>query len=146
MRAPRLLLDVNVWIALFDDQHVHNPRALSLIEQPGLKIATCPLIENAVFRITNMPSYNRLSPAGFDVVRQKMDLVCQDTNHEFWADDISLRADRVLNWERVSGHNQITDAYLLALALKHRGCLATFDQRIALSAVLGARPEHLKVL
>lgn len=146
MRAPRLLLDVNVWIALFDDQHVHNQRALSLIEQPGLKIATCPLIENAVLRITNMPSYNRLSPAGFEVVRRKMDLVCQDTNHEFWADDISLRADAVLDWERVSGHNQITDAYLLALALKHKGCLATFDQRIALSAVRGAKPEHLKLL
>jgi uncharacterized protein len=146
MRSPRLLLDVNVWIALFDDQHVHNHRALSLIEQPGLKIATCPLIENAVLRITNMPSYNRLSPAGFDVVRQKMELVCRDTNHEFWPDDISLRADPVLDWERVSGHNQITDAYLLALALKHRGCLATFDQRIALSAVRGAKSEHLKLL
>ena len=32
----RLLLDVNVWVALLDDAHVHNTQALALIERPGL--------------------------------------------------------------------------------------------------------------
>ena len=44
----RLLLDVNVWVALLDDAHVHNTQALALIERPGLQIATCPLVENGV--------------------------------------------------------------------------------------------------
>ena len=34
----RLLLDVNVWVALLDDAHVHNTQALALIERPGLKL------------------------------------------------------------------------------------------------------------
>lgn len=46
-------------------------------------------------------------------------------------------------FNRVQGHNQITDLYLLALAGHHRGCLATFDQTIGLSSVRGATARHL---
>jgi len=41
---------------------------------------------------------------------------------------------------------QLTDLYLLGLAVKHKGCLVSFDQRIPLSAVHGAKPEHLVIL
>ena len=44
------------------------------------------------------------------------------------------------------GHNQITDAYLLALAFAHKGTLATFDHGVALGAVSGAAAKHLKLL
>ncbi len=40
--TSRLLLDINVWIALLDDAHVHNKAALALFQKPHLKIATCP--------------------------------------------------------------------------------------------------------
>ena len=33
-----------------------------------------------------------------------------------------------------------------ALAKKHKGCLATFDRAIALSAAVRAQPRHLKLL
>ena len=79
----RLLLDVNVWVALLDDAHVHNTQALALIERPGLQIATCPLVENGVLRILNLPRYGTLGPVGFDVVRTKMQLVCDDVDHVF---------------------------------------------------------------
>ena len=39
-------------------------------------------------------------------------------------------------------HRQLTDLYLLGLAVKNDGRLASFDQRIPMNAVLGARPEH----
>ena len=48
--------------------------------------------------------------------------------------------------ERVRGHSQITDRYLLALAVTRDGCLATFAQAIALSAVLGAEQRHLRII
>jgi predicted nucleic acid-binding protein len=41
---------------------------------------------------------------------------------------------------------QLTDLYLLALAVKHAGRLVSFDRRIPLSAVQGARAEHLVIL
>ena len=46
----RLLCDVNVWIALLDDDHAFNDRARAVFGRRGLKIGTCPLVENAVAR------------------------------------------------------------------------------------------------
>ena len=49
-------------------------------------------------------------------------------------------------WPRIMGHSQITDAYLLALAVNKAGTLATFDRWAALSSVMGALPKHLRPL
>jgi hypothetical protein len=46
----------------------------------------------------------------------------------------------------LQGHNQITDLYLLALAVCHGGCLVSFDQGIALSSVRDTTPKHLLML
>lgn len=142
----RLLLDVNVWVALFDDAHIHNTQALALFQQPELKIATCALTENGVLRVMNLPGYARRATPGFDLVRQKLALACTDLDHEFWPCNISLRDEKVLNWTRIMGHNQITDAYLMALAVHHGGAFATFDHRVAISAVTGATAQHLRLL
>jgi uncharacterized protein len=141
----RLLLDINVWLALLDERHVHHRAANGLIQRPGVRIATCTLVENGVLRIMAMPSYF-LGQLSFSAIRDMLRLVCAQTDHAFWPDDLSLRGDDVIDWSRVSGHNQITDAYLLALAVAHGGAFASFDQRIARSAVRGAQAEHLVLL
>jgi predicted nucleic acid-binding protein len=68
------------------------------------------------------------------------------TNHEFWPDDVSLRDGKLFTAERIHGSRQLTDLYLLALAGKHAGRLATFDQAISISAVCGAKVESLCVI
>ncbi len=143
---PRLLLDVNIWIALFDESHVHNVQARALLDTPKLKIASCPLIENSVMRIAAMPGIRRVPSASMKQVRAMMQHVISDLDHEFWPADVSLVRDEVLDWSRISGHNQITDAYLLALAVRHGGALASFDQRIALASVKNAQAKHLLIL
>ena len=142
----RLLLDTNVWVALFDDAHIHNADARKLFRQPKLEIATCAITENGVLRILNLPGYAKRTPPGFDLVREKLALACTDVDHEFWPCNLSLRDEKVLNWSRVMGHNQITDAYLLALAVHCNGALATFDHRVAISVVNRAATKHLKLL
>ena len=141
--SARLLLDVNLWVALLDEAHVHNRKALALIKRPGLRIASCPLIENGVLRVLNLPGYSSFGPAGFQAVRDKLESICTRHNHEFWPDDVSLRTKALVDWSRVLGHSQITDVYLLALAVAHDGCLATLDHRVALSTVPAARDKHL---
>jgi hypothetical protein len=59
---------------------------------------------------------------------------------------VSLRDDELVDFSRVQGHNQITDLYLLALAVKHGGRLVTFDQAISLSSVRRATARHLHLL
>ena len=142
----RLLLDINVWVALLDDAHIHNVHALQLFESPNLKIATCAITENGVLRVLNRPGYARRAPPGFNLVREKINQACIDVDHEFWPCMLSLRDSGVLNWSRILGHSQITDAYLLALAVHHSGALATFDHRVALSTVTGASSKHLRLL
>lgn len=142
----RHLLDVNVWIALLDEAHAFHAQALAFIQRRKLKIATCALVENGVIRVLNLPGYSRLGPVGFEVVSAKLNEICAGMDHEFWAGSVSLRTPGTVNWPRVLGHNQITDVYLLALAVANQGCLVTLDHRVALSTVVGAGAKHLLLL
>lgn len=142
----RALLDVNVWIALFDDAHQFSERANAFIEARGTKIATCPLVENGVIRVMSLPGYGRRGGLPMQRVRQRLREACDVLDHQFWPDDVSLRDDARVDFSRVQGHNQITDLYLLALAVAHGGRLVTFDQTIALSSVHGASARHLQLL
>lgn len=137
------LLDVNVWVALLDEAHAHHAQALGLMRRRNIKVATCPLVENGVVRVLNLPGYSKYGPVGFEAVRNKLQAICAEIDHEFWPDNLSIRTDGLVNWSRVLGHNQITDVYLLALAVANQACLATLDHRVALSTVIGAKPENL---
>jgi uncharacterized protein len=57
-----------------------------------------------------------------------------------------LRDNDLFNFARAQGHNQITDPYLLGLAVHHGGGLVSPDQAISLTSVLGATPKHLVLL
>ena len=142
----RHLLDVNVWVALLDEAHVFHTQALGFFQRRRVRIATCPLVENGVIRVLNLPGYSPVGPVGFCVVADKLNEICAGMDHEFWPDDLSLRTPGVVNWPRVLGHNQITDVYLLALAVARGGCLVTLDHRVAMSTVIGATGENLVLL
>jgi predicted nucleic acid-binding protein len=51
--------------------------------------------------------------------------------HQFWPDDVSLIDAMARVARRIMGHRQITDTYLVGLALHHHGKLATLDSSIA---------------
>ena len=142
----RYLLDVNVWVALLDDAHTHSARANSFIDQRGIKIATCPLVENGVVRVLNSPNYGLRGAVGIDQVRESLKRATTELDHQFWPDDVSILDDERIHFSKVFGRNQITDVYLLALAVAHRGALVTFDHHIALTAVKSASEKHLLVL
>lgn len=142
----RHLLDVNVWVALLDEAHVHHEQALGFMQRRKVKIATCPLVENGVIRVLNLPGYSKFGPVGFQAVQKKLQQICADIDHEFWPDSVSLRDEKRVNWSRILGHNQITDVYLLALAVANAGCLVTLDHRVALSTVHGATAGSLLLL
>ena len=52
-------------------------------------------------------------------------------SHEFWPDEIGLLPAINLAGATLQGHRQITDAYLLGLAIHRKGKLGTFDRSIA---------------
>lgn len=141
----RALLDVNVLIALLDGGHAMHLRATQwLTRQAQYGWASCPLTQNGVVRIMSQPGYP--TPRAAALVAQRLALACTAPEHLFWAADVSLLSVGLIDWSRLLGHRQVTDAYLLALAVRQQGRLATFDQRIRHDLVLGAKPEHLQVI
>ena len=96
--------------------------------------------------VLSLPSYGRKGGLPIQRVREQLRAACAALDHVFWPDDISLRDDTRVDFNRVQGHHQITDLYLLALAVHRGGCLASFDQAIALSSVPSAQARHLRLL
>jgi uncharacterized protein len=131
------LLDVNVLLALFDPSHVSHEAAHGWFETIGHHSwATCPVIENGVVRIASHPSY----PSRPGSPREILDLLkrfCVAKGHQFWPDMISLRDEALFQGNLPIGHNHVTDVYLLGLAVRQKGKLATFDRRIPAAAVRG---------
>jgi hypothetical protein len=64
----------------------------------------------------------------------------------FWPDSISMRERGRFRWNHVKGHRQLTDVYLLALAISNQGRLATFDSTISLKAIEGTKEQHLELI
>jgi toxin-antitoxin system PIN domain toxin len=129
------LLDVNLLLALSDPMHIHHEAAHRWFAAVGVHAwATCPLTENAYVRIASHPGYpNRLGEAA--VVLGSLRRLNAIPEHQFWPDDASL-ADLVLPGAALS-HGQVTDAYLLGLAVRRKGKLATLDRRISTEVVKG---------
>ena len=141
----RALLDVNVLIALLDAGHVHHVRASQWLErQLAHGWASCPLTQNGCLRIMAQPAYPQALP--LRAVASRLAQAASHPAHLFLADDYSLLDAEALHWEHLLGHRQVTDSYLLGLAVRHGCRFVTFDTRINLSAVHGARPEHWAVL
>jgi toxin-antitoxin system PIN domain toxin len=141
----RALLDVNVLIALLDAAHVgHAAAARWLGREIRQGWASCPLTQNGCIRIMSQPAYPGALAAA--EVAGRLAEAARDPSHAFWPDDVSLLDDKVLNWQHVLGHRQVTDNYLLALAVRHQGRFVTFDERVNPAAVVGAKAKHLFVL
>jgi uncharacterized protein len=141
----RALLDVNMLIALLDAAHVgHAAASRWLAREFKHGWASCPLTQNGCIRIMSQPAYPGALAAA--EVAGRLAEAARDPSHAFWPDDVSLLDERVLNWQHVLGHRQVTDNYLLALAVHHEGRFITFDERISGAAVHGARAKHLVVV
>jgi hypothetical protein len=138
----RTLLDINVVIALLDQGHVlHRTATEWLAREQEHGWATCPITQNGVVRIMAQPAYPNCQPAA--VVASRLAEACRHPSHAFWPEPISLLQEGLIDWQRLLGPRQITDAYLLALAVCHGGRFATFDQRIPVEVVPGARAADL---
>ena len=139
---PVHLLDVNVLIALCDARHEHHELAARwFLAYAAQGWATCPLTQNGAIRIMSAPAYPGARPVA--QVMAQLQAMCAHGHHRFWPDAVSLVEAGTLNPAHLLGHRQLTDAYLLALAVHHRGCLVTVDGGVSIRMVRGATPAHL---
>ena len=138
------LLDVNVLIALVYELHIGHTKVHAWFDEVRPKYwATCPVTEAGFVRIA---SNLRLSdhPVEVSETLQMLGLITRRPGHRFWPMDISLAEAVQPFQDRLFGHRQVTDAYLLGMAIKNRGRLVTLDRAIKILA--GSEFENHVVL
>jgi hypothetical protein len=141
------LLDINLLVALLWPRHESHARAVKWFGgRRGKGWATCPLTEAGFVRIVSNPAFSR------DAVkpREAMQVLSANTaakDHAFWVDDLSFAEAVEFAGMRLVGHQQVTDAYLLGLAIHRGGMLATLDRGIeALSGPKGVERKAIEIV
>ena len=124
------LLDVNTLVALLWTNHEQHEAACAwfLAHQRG-GWATCPLTQTGFIRVSSNPRVFPDAPSpgkAAEILAANL----AHANHHFWKDEIPFTRAVAPFGARLSGHQQVTDAYLLGLAIHKRGVLATFDAAI----------------
>jgi toxin-antitoxin system PIN domain toxin len=140
------LLDVNVLIGLLDPAHPSHEEAHEWFSRQRRKgWATSPITLNGCARVLSSPAYLTVEATTAQVVSY-LGKLCASQDHHFWEDSLAIIDPSTFVPELIGGHAKITDAYLLALAVRNGGRLATFDRSIPVKAVVGARPDHVELL
>ena len=124
------LLDINILTALLWPTHEHHDVAHRWFAGRGnAPWASCSFTQLGFVRIVSNPAFSR------DALSPMEALVLLGENlahpaHEFWTDSLQVPAAVKKMEARLQGYRQLTDAYLLALAHRRKGVLATFDRGV----------------
>jgi toxin-antitoxin system PIN domain toxin len=135
-----------VLLALFNPDHVHHEIVHDWFSDHRADgWATCPLTENGFVRILSHRAAGvAVQPSSALVDR--LARFCASGHHVFWPDSVSLRDKKLFNPSFMAGSRQLTDIYLLGLARKMGGALATLDKTIPLRAVVGATRATIRII
>lgn len=146
------LLDVNILTALLWPAHEHHEAAHRWFgARPNARWATCSLTQLGFVRIVSNPAFSRdaLSPS------EAVALLAENlahAGHDFWMESLQVPVAIKGMAIGLQGYRQLTDAYLLALANRRKGVLATFDRGLRTLAgntflaaleIIPTRPMHL---
>jgi len=133
-------------VALFDPMHIHHEAAHEWFGHNRSRgWATCPLTENGFVRVVSNPQYPGQGTSLRDAVARLAE-IRRSADHFFWQDSVSVCEADHFQATYIQGHRQLTDVYLLGLAVANRGRLVTFDRNVSSRAVVGAEPQHLEIL
>ena len=142
----RALLDVCSLLALIDANHQFHLKvsAWFALNAPICGWASCPLTQNGATRILGNSGYpNQQLP---QTTLLKLAAMFAKPEHDFWPDSVSLTDPAVFNQGIILTSGQLTDVYLLGLAVKNGGRLVTTDSKILTTAVVGFQSGNLIVL
>jgi uncharacterized protein len=124
------LLDTNVLIAMAWPTHRAHEKVQGWLARHAREgWATCPLTQTAFVRILSNPAFspNALTPADALML---LEANLGHPAHRFWADEISFVEALKPFVPRLTGHQQVTNAYLMGLAIHKKGKLVTMDRAV----------------
>ena len=139
-----VLLDVNVLIALTHSAHVHHDLVQGWVQaQAKLAWASCTVTQLGFMRLASQPA---IGGAGTSpgAALALLDQLLEHPGHRFWPDGQDIAASPALRSPLIVGHRQVTDAYLLGLAMRQGSALVTLDRGLASIAAAMQADRHLE--
>lgn len=126
MSARSYLLDGNVLVALHLHGHVHHERVLEWMSalKGKARFATCAVTEGTLLRLHMAHAKDQSAKAAWEALANFR----SQQGHEFWEEKFSYAE---VEHGRLQGHRQVTDAWLVELARRKGGKLATLDAGLA---------------
>ncbi len=124
------LLDTNLLIPLLWPRHTEQTKVRAWFKaNAAAAFATCSLTQAGFLRITSSPESMR-EKYSLVKARELLFALTKEAGHRFWPTTIDVFEATARFESRMQGAKQITDAYLLAIAIHHKGKLATMDRAI----------------
>jgi toxin-antitoxin system PIN domain toxin len=118
------LLDINILTALLWPAHeYHEPAHRWFASRVDARWATCALTQLGFIRTVSHPAFSRDAVSPLEAIALLRENLAHPS-HEFWGDGPDVGAVHEME---LRDYRQLTDAYLLALAQRRSGVLATFD-------------------
>jgi uncharacterized protein len=141
------LLDANALIALAWPAHEQHETMVAWFRQHARQgWATCALTQSAFIRIISQPAFSGHAVA----VTEVAEVLLRNTGHpkhQFLPLDFGFAQVLGACTGGLMGHRQITDAYLLTLAVQCQHRLLTFDKSLSqLLATEVERKRHVVVV
>jgi uncharacterized protein len=137
-----LLLDVNALVALAWPNHQFHHAVLQRLERkPAPTWATCSLTQLGFVRLSSNPSVVGIRKTPGEAIDVLADLV-GDARH-LYVDSLPPLDTVANHFRTLLGHQQVTDAYLVAVAQRAGATLLTLDRRLAAPA---GTPELVELL
>ena len=140
------LLDVSVLVALFWRHHQFHEVVQSwFAKNARAGWATCAPTEAAFVRIVSNPAFSASAVSPGEAV-ELLEVNLSHPNHRFWQDEDGFVAAVKRVRGPLFGHRQVTDAYLLGLALGRKARLTTLDRGIPHLLPEGVRTNTVEVI
>ena len=125
MRNTRYLLDVNVLVALLDEEHIHHERAMRWFDSPSLDWGLCAFTEAGYLRVATHPDVGAFT---MEEANASLESILSHPGYRYWPIQLGYLELAAPFKRRIFGHQQITDAFLLGLAIHENGALVTTDK------------------
>jgi uncharacterized protein len=139
-----VLLDVNVLVALGWASHPFHTLATERMERQHGPWFTCAVTQLGFIRLSANPAVVKVVVSASQAARLLAGIT-RDSYHQFASELVPVEASGTMAaFDRTLGPQQVTDAYLLALAARQGASLLTLDGRMTALAENVADLEVLR--
>lgn len=127
LSSTTYLLDVNVFVALLFEDHIHHQLITAWFNAPDLQWTLCAFTEAGFLRNATAPRPGQISMAEATVLLTQL---AQHPGYHYLPIEADWQTLSSPFFARLYGTKQVTDAYLLGLAVRSGLILVTMDKAI----------------